>query len=102
MDIIRESLIPFGVLAHEIPPSRGGRPVAVSTLHRWRLHGSLGVKLEAVCIGGRWYCSREAFQRWCDAVTARRTRTLPATNSSPSSGDAAIDTALKAMGFGPD
>jgi len=44
--------------------------VHVSTVHRWRLRGNLGVKLETVRIGGKRMTSREALERFHERVTA--------------------------------
>ena len=41
----------------------------VSTLHRWRLRGVRGVKLETVLIGGRRFTSEEALRRFADRLT---------------------------------
>jgi hypothetical protein len=90
-ETLRSNLISFGVLARQIPPSRQGRPVAISTLHRWR-RGMRGVHLDAVCIGGRWYTSTDAFQRFCSELT--RTRDSPPNpHSCPSQADKAVDAA---------
>jgi hypothetical protein len=40
------------------------RPIHPATLHRWRLHGVRGVKLDAVKLGGRWYTTEQAVQRF--------------------------------------
>jgi hypothetical protein len=42
----------------------------VSTLHRWRLRGIRGVRLETCLIGGRRFTSREAIERFMRAVSA--------------------------------
>lgn len=42
-----------------------------ATVWRWVHHGNSGVLLAARKIGGRWMTSKEAFQRFCDEVTAR-------------------------------
>ena len=65
VDISRESLLTLNQAAEYLP----GRP-NVSTLHRWRLHGIRGVKLETCLIGGRRYTSREAVERFVAATTA--------------------------------
>lgn len=43
--------------------------VHVSTVHRWRLRGILGIKLETIRIGGKRMTSREALQRFHERVT---------------------------------
>jgi hypothetical protein len=42
----------------------------ICTLHRWRLRGITGIRLETVRIGGRRFTSREALERFNAAVTA--------------------------------
>jgi len=75
----------------------------VKALHRWRLKGTRGVKLECQPVGHRWYTSREAIQRFVTAQAAAPSGdtadlTRPATVSSARS-NAARDELLK-MGIG--
>jgi len=42
----------------------------ISTLHRWRMRGVQGIKLETCRVGGRRFTSREALDRFCAATTA--------------------------------
>jgi uncharacterized protein DUF1580 len=44
--------------------------VHVSTLHRWRLRGIRGIRLETCLIGGIRYTSHEALARFVTATTA--------------------------------
>ncbi len=67
-----EQLLTFTQIARMLP-SRNH----VSTLHRWRLRGVRGIKLETVVVGGRRYTSREAVIRFSSAVTAARDGTAP-------------------------
>src|SRR5437867_12449235 len=53
---------------------RGGRPIHESTILRWILRGLPGpdgerVRLEGLRIGGHWITSREALQRFAEALT---------------------------------
>ena len=48
----------------------GGKRLAKATLHRWRLHGVRGVRLETILIGGLRYTSREAINRFISAQNA--------------------------------
>lgn len=57
-----ESLIPFQQAAREIP----GQP-SISTLHRWRMSGVRGRKLETVLVGGIRFTSKEAIRRFIEA-----------------------------------
>lgn len=96
-ETLRSELISFSTLARQIPPSRNGRPVAISTLHRWKL-GMQGVRLDAVRIGGRWYTSIAAFQKFCDELTRCRD-SPPSLQPYPEEADDAVDVALQALGF---
>lgn len=40
-----------------------------STFIRWITKGSRGVRLEAIRLGGRWFSSRAALQRFAQALT---------------------------------
>ena len=99
-ETLRSDLISFSTLARQIPPSRNGRPVAISTLHRWK-RGMQGVRLDAVRIGGRWYTSIAAFQKFCDELTRCR-NSPPSLQPYPDEADDAVDLALKSMGFYKD
>jgi len=59
IDTTHETPIPF----HEAPKHIPGRP-HVSTLHRWRLNGARGRRLETFLRGGRRYTTLEAIQRF--------------------------------------
>jgi len=52
-----------------VEAATGQRPHP-STLHRWRLRGIAGVKLETVRCGGRRLCTIEAVRRFLNGVTA--------------------------------
>jgi len=49
-------------------PSRTGRAVHVSTIHRWAASGAGGVRLESVRFGGTRMTSLEAMQRFLDQL----------------------------------
>lgn len=69
IDIINEQMIPIS----KVPAwceKHLGRPVNRSTVHRWRLRGARGVKLETVRVGGRRFSSQEALLRFFDDTTA--------------------------------
>lgn len=65
IDTTTETLLSFAEAA-KVPPNRPH----VSTLHRWRLKGVRGVKLETCLVGGRRYTSLEAMARFFAAITA--------------------------------
>jgi len=55
-----EELVLLSEAASDFP----GRPVHTSTLHRHRLRGVRGVKLECLRIGARWFTSKQAIARF--------------------------------------
>jgi len=61
----QEKLLP---LPAAVEQATGQRPHP-STLHRWRLRGISGVRLETVRCGGRRLCSVESVRRFLDGVT---------------------------------
>ena len=69
IDIISEEMIPFSKVAKWCEKTIGDRPHP-STIHRWRLRGTRGVKLETILIGGRRFTSVEALLRFFDNSTA--------------------------------
>ena len=76
IDTTTERLIGLPEAARLLPTGRGGRPVTLSCVLRWVLDGAPGpsgerVRLDALRIGGRWLTSREAIQRFGEALTPR-------------------------------
>ncbi|HLN27616.1 MAG TPA: DUF1580 domain-containing protein [Gemmataceae bacterium] len=69
IDINTETLLPLAKAAKRIPPARDGKRCHASTILRWILKGSAGVKLEAIRLGGRWLTSVEALQRFAEQLT---------------------------------
>ncbi len=63
-----ESLLTFRQAAGRLPGRPDGRPFRAATLYRWLRLGVHGVRLEAQRIGGRWYTSLAAVQRFLDAL----------------------------------
>jgi hypothetical protein len=63
IDVNSETLLSFAEASRTGP----GRP-HLGTLHRWRLAGVRGVLLESCLIGGKRFTSREALQRFADAL----------------------------------
>lgn len=69
IDIQNETLIPF----REVPAwckEHLGNRVHPSTVHRWRLRGARGVKLETILCGGTRYTTHEALNNFFARVTA--------------------------------
>lgn len=65
IDIQNEELIPFPDAPSHIP----GRP-HIATVHRWRLSGARGVKLDSILVGGKRFTSIEAIERFIERTTA--------------------------------
>jgi hypothetical protein len=65
IDISSERLLTFTEAAKLLPGN-----VHLSTLHRWRLSGTRGVKLESCLVGGKRLTSAEALQRFAERTTA--------------------------------
>lgn len=69
IDVQSETLISF----REVPAwtkEHLGNRVHPSTIHRWRLRGARGVKLETLLAGGTRYTSAEALNRFFAGATA--------------------------------
>jgi hypothetical protein len=64
IDFNSESLISFQEATQHAP----GEP-HISTLHRWRLRGIRGVRLETCLIGGKRFTTKEALDRFFESVT---------------------------------
>jgi hypothetical protein len=76
LDLKAETPLSLAQAARLVPPTRLDKPVHVSTIVRWILHGVRGVRLGAVRIGGRWVTSREALERFSAALTAQHDASL--------------------------
>ena len=61
IDFEVETLVAFNEARSAFP---GKKNIPLQTLHRWRLHGVRGAKLETVLVGGSRYTSREAINRF--------------------------------------
>ena len=62
-------------LLNDLPehaPQRRGKKIAISTIYRWVTHGLRGVKLETAYVGGIRYTSKQAFDRFVQAITNAR------------------------------
>src|SRR5262245_26557389 len=71
LDLDTDHLFPLRDVPRQLPPSRRGKPVNLSTVLRWVLKGVRGVRLEAVMLGGTWYTSRAALREFTERLTAR-------------------------------
>ena len=82
IDTQTETLLTFADARTAFP---GDRRLSLATLHRWRLNGVRGVRLETLLIGGLRYTSREAIERFVGAQNADdapATRTITASQRS--------------------
>lgn len=66
IDVENESIITLAEAARSVP----GGAVHVSTVHRWRMKGCRGVRLETILRGGVRFTSREALARFFQQSTA--------------------------------
>lgn len=74
IDIHREEILTLADAAERFPSSRQGKPTHYGTVVRYITRGipcrnGERVKLEAARLGGRWYTSAEAIQRFADNLT---------------------------------
>jgi hypothetical protein len=83
IDTTKEQVLSLHDACGVIPPGRGAKKTVFSTIFRWVLKGTHArtidtegkahkgqlVKLEAIRVGGRWVTSREALQRFFEALT---------------------------------
>lgn len=80
IDVQSETLISFSDARSAFPGI--DRRLSLATLHRWRLNGVRGVKLETVLIGGLRYTSREAIARFIQAQNANDAPAAPVITAS--------------------
>lgn len=66
IDLANETPITLAEAARTLP----GGAVHVSTVHRWRIKGCRGVRLETFLRGGVRHTTREALERFFAATTA--------------------------------
>jgi hypothetical protein len=65
-DLIRLSEVPK---LKFMPPGKDGKRIALSTIYRWTMGGTGGLKLETLKVGGTLCTSVEALQRFFDALS---------------------------------
>lgn len=68
IDMKTEAVVTFAQAADELPRRRRGRKCSASTLYRWSTIGCRGIRLETIQVGGTRCTSREALQRFFDAL----------------------------------
>lgn len=101
-DTTLETPIPLAEAAKLIPPARQGKRTHLSTLLRWILRGSRNpageiVRLQGIRIGGRWMTSREALQRFAEALTPRLDAPSPPTPRTPTARQRASERAAREL-----
>ncbi|TWU33429.1 hypothetical protein Q31b_57460 [Novipirellula aureliae] len=88
MAIDLQNSLTFRQLATRLSSCSDATPVHPSTVHRWRLRGIDGTRLEAVKIGGRWYTSWPALESFAATLTAKKND--PTRVSSQAAADAQV------------
>jgi len=98
-----ERLLTLAEACKVLPRRRAGKKCAVSTLHRWRLRGIRGVRLETAMLGGIRMTSVEAIERFVNRLTNDPDRAAQAcTSRTPEMREkelAAVDAKLAKEGF---
>ena len=89
LDLTVEVPLALAAAAKLVPPGRNGKRTHLSTLLRWITCGAKSpsgetVRLEAVRLGGRWITSREALQRFAEALTPPSSMSEQGDAASPS------------------
>jgi Protein of unknown function (DUF1580) len=75
----------FREAAARLPRRRQGRPVHISTLHRWRAKGIRGIRLPALRVGGSWMTSSAALEWFFTQLSEPTPPGRDATITSPTS-----------------
>jgi hypothetical protein len=96
IDTNTESVIQFNEARTAVP---GDKRLSLATLHRWRLKGVRGVRLETILIGGLRYTSREAISRFIAAQNADESPTHVITPSQRKRLAEAAQAALSSAGI---
>ena len=103
IDISTEQLLTLPQAARVRPHGRLGRPTHPSTVYRWISRGVRGaagvVQLEGVRLGGSWYTSREALQRFADRLTERAATTSAVPNANDSRAAKFADEEVVKLGY---
>lgn len=97
---LEEDIVTLGPAARLFPPIRGNRPVAPNTLLRWHVRGIRGVHLEMIYVGGYRVTSKQAIQRFIQALNSNQAEATK--HKQPESRRQAVEQAeaeLKALGL---
>ena len=74
---IDDDLIAINDVPAILPRATGAKPLDRTTLHRWVRKGVSGVVLESIMVGSATFTTREALDRFFEAVKRARTATKP-------------------------
>lgn len=96
IDVDSEELLTMNNARSAFP---AGKQLSLATLHRWRLTGVRGIRLETVLIGGLRYTSREAISRFIAAQNAADSPTPVVTNTQRRRQSEAARVELERMGI---
>jgi hypothetical protein len=101
INLATETTFPLPQASKYLPNGRRGRPVHFTTLLRWVLDGVVGpagqrIRLEAIRLGSKWVTSKEALQRFAEALTPAVDEPLP-TPRTPISRQKASERAAKEL-----
>jgi hypothetical protein len=95
IDPLSEETFSLAEAARRLPKLRMGRPVHVTTIWRWALHGFRGVPLETIKIGGIRVTSARAMRDFLAALNGTATPVRPAETRR----DAAVEQELDRIGI---
>lgn len=97
IDTERETLVSFSDARSSF---RDGRRKSLATLHRWRLRGVKGIRLETCLIGGMRFTSLEAIDRFIKAQNRDETSPPAITVSQRQRQSESARTELEKIGVG--
>ena len=78
-----ESMMTLAEAANYLPRNQHGKKITLRTLERWVRHGHRGVKLEGLPLGAKIYTSKEAIQRFSNALAAKDSGSHPVVELAP-------------------
>ena len=86
-------------VSDKFPDRRGGRPLNLSTVHRWAGRGVKGVRLEVIQVGGTRITTIEAIHRFFQRLAGEEPATVVATSVSQKRRVAAAEKSLEEAGI---
>jgi hypothetical protein len=72
VDLLNENVLTLSQAARTLP----GGSIHISTIHRWRLRGVRGIRLETAMRGGKRVTSHEALQRFFDRLSGEENKAI--------------------------